>query len=154
MSDALPNLGVVDLGVEFSLDLDTFLKKPYDDIGEAAVELPAIIEWVNQQLQWVIEQRGSKKQDLKVARARSFVSLRNGAAAGMISGKVTEQAIEHLIELDPVVCQTNEELSKILGWASRLSNLQYVLQSKLDLVRSTESTRRKLLNDGENNDNE
>ena len=56
----LPELGTIDLGSEFSLNLDTFLKHPYEEIGEAAVELPAIIEWTNQQLQWIIEQKGVK----------------------------------------------------------------------------------------------
>jgi hypothetical protein len=150
MSDhTLPDLGVIDLGSEFTLDLDTFLKHPYEEIGEAAVELPAIIEWVNQQLQWVIEQKGVKKQELKTVRARAFVKLKNGEAQDKIAGKVSEKALEQLIELDDHVISVNEELSKVLGWSSRLSNLLYVLQAKLDLVRSTESTRRKLITGNE-----
>ena len=145
----LPELGTIDLGSEFSLNLDTFLKHPYEEIGEAAVELPAIIEWTNQQLQWIIEQKGVKKQELKTVRARAFVQLKNGGAQEQIPGKVSEQAIEQLIELDPEVIRINEELSKVLGWSSRLSNLLYVLQAKLDLVRSTESTRRKLITGNE-----
>jgi hypothetical protein len=146
MSDhTLPELGTIDLGSEFTLNLDTFLKHPYEEIGEAAVELPAIIEWVNQQLQWVIEQKGIKKQEIKTVRAQAFVRLKNGKAQDEIPGKVSENAIEQLIEIDADVIRVNEELSKILGWSSRLSNLLYVLQAKLDLVRSTESTRRKLI---------
>ena len=146
MSDhTLPDLGQIDLGSEFVLNLDTFLKHPYEEIGEAAVELPAIIEWTNQQLQWVIEQKGVKKQELKTVRAQAFVDLKNGGAQNKIQGKVSENAIEQLIELDSEVIRVNEELSKILGWSSRLTTLLYVLQAKLDLVRSTESTRRKLI---------
>lgn len=145
----LPDLGTIDLGSEFVLQLDDYLKKPYDDIGEAAVELPAIIEWVNQQLQWIIEQRGIKKQELKTVQAKSFVSLKNGSASDSFSGKTTDKAIEYLIDLDSDVIRVNEELSKILGWSSRLSNLLYVLQAKLDLVRSTESTRRKLITEND-----
>jgi hypothetical protein len=143
----LPELGSINLGTDFVLELDDYLKKPYDDIGEAAVELPAIIEWVNQQLQWIIEQKGVKKQELRTVQAKAFVSLKNGSASEKFSGKTTDKAIEHLIELDEDVIRVNEELSKILGWSSRLSNLLYVLQAKLDLVRSTESTRRKLITD-------
>ncbi len=146
MSDhTLPELGIIDLGSEFTLNLDVFLKHPYEEIGEAAVELPAIIEWVNQQLQWVIEQKGIKKQEIKTVRAQAFVRLKNGKAQYEIPGKVSENAIEQLIEIDADVIRVNGELSKILGWSSRLSNLLYVLQAKLDLVRSTESTRRKLI---------
>lgn len=145
----LPELGVIDLGTEFVLELDNYLQKPYDDIGEAAVELPAIIEWVNQQLQWIIEQKGVKKQELRTVQAKAFVSLKNGSASESFSGKTTDKAIEYLIELDETVIRVNEELSKILGWSSRLSNLLYVLQAKLDLVRSTESTRRKLITETE-----
>ena len=145
----LPTLGVIDLGVEFTLDLDVFLKNPYDDIGSAAVELPSIIEWTNQQLQWVIEQRAIKKQTLKTVRAQCFLRLKNGAAQDLIQGRVSEQAIEQLIELDEEAIRVNTELAQISGWASRLTNLLYVLQAKLDLVRSTESTRRKLIDNDE-----
>ena len=145
----LPELGVIDLGTEFVLELDDYLQKPYDDIGEAAVELPAIIEWVNQQLQWLIEQKGTKMQELRTVQAKAFVALKNGSASESFSGKITDKAIEYLMELDENVIRVNEELSKILGWSSRLSNLLYVLQAKLDLVRSTESTRRKLITEND-----
>ena len=112
------------------------------------MELPAIIEWVNQQLQWVIEQKGIKKQELKTVRAKAFVTLKNGSASEQIPGRVTEAAIDQLIELDPEVINVNTEMSQVLGWSSRLGNLLYVLQAKLDLVRSTESTRRKLITTG------
>jgi hypothetical protein len=141
----LPNLGTVDFGSDFSLELDAFLKKPYDDIGEAAVELPAIIEWVNQQQQWIIETRQIQKQELRTIRATVYIRLKNGGAADLLPGKVSEQAVEHLLEMDEGVIAKNTELAKTSAWASRLGNLLYVLQAKLDLVRSTESTRRQLI---------
>ena len=148
MNHELPKLGKVDMGSDFSLDLDYYLTKSYDDIGEAASELPAIIEWVNIQLQSVTEQKMVLKQSLKTTRARSYVDLKNGGFSQHLTApgaKPTDQSVEYLIELDPGVEEVNRELAIITGWGSRLSNLLYVLQAKLDLVRSTESTRRQLV---------
>ena len=128
MSDhTLPDLGTIDFGSDFVLDLDTFLKHPYEEIGEAAVELPAIIEWANQQLQWVIEQKGVKKQELKTVRAKAFVQLKNGGAQDKIQGKVSENAIEQLIELDSDVIRVNEELDR----KSTRLNSSHVSESRM-----------------------
>ena len=148
----LPKLGHLDLGegAEYKLDLDCWLTKEYDDIGHASAELPPIIEWVNAQLQTISEAKIIKKHEIKEAEARAyFRQRRNGTPEG---GRQTETAIAHNVALDDEVMEVYREFAVFSAWSQRLTNLLFSLQAKLDLVRSTEATRRKGMS--EDNDDE
>lgn len=126
-----------------SLDLDRFLVNSYEDIGQASMELPAVIEWINIKLQRVIESKVIAKQAVNEARAKAFVALKNGGwKVHVPEARPTDSVISELIELDPHVTAAVEEFAILSGWSIRLTNMIYAFQTKLELVRSTETTRR------------
>lgn len=140
----LPDLGVLDLGegVEYKLDLNYWLGREYDDIGSASTELPSVIEWVNARLQAFTEAKIVKKHEIKEAEARAYFQLRRDG--GMPDdAKKTEAAIAHAVAIDDEVMEAYRAFAVLSAWAQRLTNLLFSLQAKLDLVRSTEATRRK-----------
>ena len=140
-----PNLQSISWG-DFTLDLNFYLGHDYVDISEASTELPAVIEWVNEKLQQVTEDRMRKKSEIKRLEARVFFDLRNGGFEDrQYAGKPTEAALDKAISLDPDVQVAEDEFSVLTGWHGRLANLLTSLQSKLDMTRSVESTRRKLV---------
>ena len=143
MSRQLPILKVICLG-EYELDVNYYLKKEYGDIGEAAAELPAIIEWLNEQLQVMIESKELAKFKLKEREAAAFFDLKGGSfESQQFAGKMTDTAVEKAVDLQESVKEAVEELAVLQGWVSRLTNLLETFQVKFDLVRSTEATRRK-----------
>lgn len=152
----IPKLGHLVVSEESGrIDLDYFLRNPYDDIALASVELPAIIEHINAELQYVNYTRTVKKQEIKSARARAYIRLKNGEARTFTHEKPTDKTLEYLVDMDEEVNEAVEAYAIFLSWAVRLNTTIGVLQAKLDMVRSTESTRRKLIPDGDDdNDND
>jgi len=141
----LPNLRPIELD-DWCLDVGYYLGKEYADIGEASAELPPIIEWVNVQLQQMIERKLIKKQEIKEKEARAYFDLKSHLFAERgYTGNATESALEKALALESTVSEAYEKFAVLEGWSRRLYNLQYALQAKLDLVRSTEATRRQLV---------
>lgn len=146
----LPKLGSLSLD-GYDLDLDYYLTKAYDDISEAAEELPAIIEWVNMQLHSMIEQRLLTKAKVKEVEARAYFRLKGGDFESNYAGKMTDTSLDHAVSLDEEVIESRRKQAVVAGWTNRLYSLQSSLQSKLDLLRSTEATRRQVLLSGQDN---
>jgi len=151
MAEKLPTLGSLDFGHE-AINLDYYLKSAYDDISQASQELPAIIEWVNEQLQPYVEEKLRLKQNIRETEARVYFELLDGAFEELYHGKKTSAAIERAVALDSRVNDLYERMARVVGWVARLQSLQDSLAAKLDLVRSSESTRRRV-SDGDNNQN-
>jgi hypothetical protein len=143
MSDELPFLEPINLQ-GYNLNIDLYLKKDYGDISVASEELPALIEWVNTLVQVYTEEKLVKKQEIKEVEAIAYNRLE---ADPNFTGKRTEANLARQIVLQEDVMKVHRRFARISGWTARLINLQIALQSKLDLVRSTESTRRKVYND-------
>lgn len=144
MKPKLPSIGKVRLGDD-TIDLDYYLAQEYDDIVSASQELPALIEWINARLQENIELKIITKQKIRNVEAKVFFSLKNGDFIEKGYGpKMTEKALERAIALDPKVTQVWDDFAVLSGWVSRLQNLLSSFQAKLDLVRSSEATRRKI----------
>lgn len=140
-----PKLGRIDLDADFSLDLDYYLYQDYGDVSQAASELPPIIEWVNAKLQGLTEQKIIKRQELKEVEAKAYFSLRSGEFSELYADKMTESALEKAVCLDESVKAAHREYAVLAGWVQRLGNLQDSLQAKMDLVRTSEATRRRLV---------
>jgi hypothetical protein len=145
-SVTLPKLHTIDLD-GYKLDIDYFLKTHYVSVHSANAELPSIIEWVNEMLQIAVEKKHMAKAELKQAEGNAFHDLRDEEKfrqAGFV-GKTTEKAIDHAIPLMSSVMEANQKYARAAGWVSRLVNTLISLQAKLDLVRTTEATRRALV---------
>ncbi len=141
---ALPALPPLDLmGVSF--DLDRYLRREYSDIGEAAIQLPTIIEMLNYEAQVNREARLCLEAQYERKRAEAYFYLKNGGFQKEGYGeKATEDALKMAIVLQPEIQQLSEELAIRDAREKRLYNLMGTFQAKLELVRSTEATRRKL----------
>lgn len=140
--DDLPDLDPVELQ-DYKLNVDYYLKKDYDDISSASQELPALIEWINTMVQVYAEDRLIAKQEIKETEARAYFRLMESDTLA----KKTDTLLSRAIVLEEDVMKAHRRHARLAGWVSRLQNLQMSFQSKLDLVRSTESTRRSMLDD-------
>ena len=141
----LPKLGKISLDGQ-SVDIGFYLQKAYDDVGEASTELPSLIEWLNEQLQVFTEERNLAEHGIDVARAKAYFDLKgtgNGSFAENYPGKQTEEALKHALELEPTVAKAIEKHAVYHSWCLRITNTMRSLQARLELIRSTEATRRK-----------
>ena len=146
---ALPKIGTITLG-GFTLDLNYYLNREYDEIGEAGLDLPSIAEWVNEQLQGFGETLQTTRTELAEVESETFFSLKKGQYADDYGGKATVEALKHAINIDPRVRKLNREVATLQAWCYRLRGIQDNLKMKLELVRSTEATRRSIFNDTDN----
>ncbi len=132
----------------FELDIDYYLRKQYDEIGEAAEEVPIIMEYISAKLQELMEQKLIARQAIKEAESAAYFFLKRGGFEEKGYGeKLTEKALEMAIPLEESVSKAHTDFSVLNGWAMRLQGAQLNLQLKLDLLRSFEATRRKLIED-------
>lgn len=130
----------------FELDVQYYVQQEYADIQEAAVELPAIIEYLNWQTQIHIESKVSVEAKLERTEAKVYFDLKAGEFQRLGYGdKLTEESLKKAVALNDEVIALKDEVGVYAGWVERLRNLQRSLQFKLELVRSSEATRRKLV---------
>ena len=137
----LPKIGTITLdGV--TLDLNHYLGREYDDVSEAALDLPSVAEWINEQLQAYTESYQIAKVSLAEAEAETYFRLKKGQYDDDYGGKATEDALKRAVDLDPKVGKLNRDVAVLYAWCNRLRGIQENLRMKLELVRSTEATRR------------
>lgn len=142
---SLPKLDKIELG-GYALDIDYFLKTDYQDARSAAKEIPSVIEWINAELQIAIEKKILCKQQLKKAEGAAFLDLRGALWERRgYAGKQTEGAIDAAVQQEDSVKEAYEHFAYWSGLTSRLSNTLISLQAKLDLVRTSEATRRAMV---------
>jgi len=141
----LPKLAKIELG-GYALDIDYFLKTDYQSALSASKEIPAVIEWVNSELSVAIENKILGKQELKRVEGAAFLDLRGALWERRgYAGKPTESAVEHAVQQEKTVIDATVHLAFWTSLASRLSNTLLSLQAKLDLVRTSEATRRAMV---------
>jgi len=143
MSD-LPPLRPIKLN-GYVLDLKKILGTDWDDISLAVQALPQYAEWVNEQLHSMHESKMATECDLRVARAEAYFRLRTGNGLeryGVM--KVTEAAVANAVELDSRVVELEKHLAAYDGWCRRLTRVCETLCRQMELIRSSEATRRKI----------
>jgi len=124
-------------------DLDAILKAIYEDIGEAAERIPPWIGWLGYQKAKAGERVVNSKFRLKNAEATEYVALKNGGLISKGYGeKITEAACERCIFLSPEVKAASEAYAKAEKDYEWLKHSIEALLSKMELVRSSEATRR------------
>lgn len=127
------------------IDLNHYFSGEYTDIEQASQEIPPLVEWVNMQLQYCYEDKLNFKTELEEKEAKVFLDLRGEGFTEKYGGKPTVDAIKAAVLLDDDVQDLRRKLNVQTAWVRRLHNLQNSLQTKLDLIRSSEVTRRKLI---------
>jgi hypothetical protein len=128
------------------LDPDYYFRKRYDDIKLAASELPVVIEYINESLQRAAISAAESKRDLQALEAETYTRLRQEWST-IYSEKMTEKALEMAVFQDQDLSEATKSYSVLKSYVSRLANMQDNLRAKLDMLRSVEATRRRLVDD-------
>lgn len=139
----LPFLESITYG-EYTLHVNDWLTSAFDDIGEAAMAIPAIVEWLSYVLQYYVQAEILDARKIKQAEATAYFRLRSGGFAEKYGEKMTESALEKAVELEEDVQKAVTDYAESKAWVARLRGTLSTFQSKLDLLRSTEATRRAL----------
>lgn len=131
-----------------TLDIDYYLTTPYDEISEATNELPAIIEWLNELKASYIENRDVAEIELKRVVGETYFNLRGlgKVAFGEQYGgaNMTEDALGHAVDIDAKVNAQRKMVAAWNGNVSRVAGSIFSLQAKVELLRSSEATRRRV----------
>jgi hypothetical protein len=131
------------------IDLNYYFTQEYSDIGQAAAELPNLIEWCNWKGQLAYEDKLNAEQELATAEANAFFDLKKGLFEDLYGLKPTDAALKHAVNKDEGVIEAWQKLNRAAGWVRRFTALQNSLATKLDLIRSSEATRRRLVDPAE-----
>jgi hypothetical protein len=139
-----------------SLDLNYYLTSDYQNIEDVANELPAVIEWVNEVTEGHVTRMLSLKNEVEETEAAVYFKLVGVDADNFkdryATAKMTADALKHAIALDPEVRNVQVEYATERGLVERLRQLQVNLIARLDLLRSSEATRRKVFTDSRGRD--
>lgn len=133
-----------------TLDINYYLTEEYADVTDAARELPAVMEWLNELRSAYLEERDLLKADLEKMEATAYFDLKgkgDGSYAANYGVKPTEEGLKMAIALDQPVRETKEKLARYAATCSRLTGSIVALQAKVDLLRSSEATRRSTFNE-------
>lgn len=128
-----------------TVDIQHYLSKPYDDIAEASLEIPALLAFLGQQRAWAVERVLRAEREWKKAEAKAYFDLREGQFVAKGFGpKMTEDALKRAVVLDEAVDAAGENYEKRKRMLDAFNETIAALKMKIDLVRSTETTRRVL----------
>jgi hypothetical protein len=142
MKDVVPPLKELKLDNE-SIDLKYLLQAPYEDIREACDQIPAALGWLGHRRAMAIERLIVNEQMWKEAESKAYFELKGG---GYVSGgygeKFTEESLKRALVLADEVKAACDKYASSKRNVERLSSAIDALHAKLDLVRSSEVTRR------------
>lgn len=125
------------------IDIAAILNAPYEDIGEAAAVIPPHLGWLGYQKAAATERIINNKHRFKEAEAKAYFALKNGEFVARGYGeKITEAALEHAVNLDPDVIAASEAYAKAEKDYERFAGTIEALKAKMELCRSSETTRR------------
>jgi len=125
------------------LDLDYLLNAPYEDISEAAENIPAAIGWLGYNRSMAIERMILSEQAWKKVEATQYFELKHGGFTSQGFGdKPTEEALKKAVLLTDQVDEACQDYAKRRQQVEWFTSQIDALKSKLELVRSSEATRR------------
>lgn len=117
----------------------------YDNVAEASETIPGLIAWFSYHLGDVITAIERAKRLYEEAEAEAYFELRGGKfETDGYAGKPTEEALKKAVMLIPTVRGAAEQYENILGQKDAIKGILQGLQAKLDLVRTTEATKRRI----------
>lgn len=142
MKDLVPPLKAFKVG-DAVLDLNYLLNAAFEDIGEAAESIPAAIGWLGYHRSLAMERLIVSEQAWKEIEAKQYFDLKNGGFTAQGFGdKPTEEALKKAVLLTPEVKAACADYAKRKQHVEWMSSSVIALQAKLELVRSSEATRR------------
>ncbi len=126
-----------------TVDINSLLSAPYEDIGQAAAVLPPHIGWFGYQKGRANERVINAKYQLEEAEAQAYFSLKNGDFVAMGYGdKMSEAALVRAVALTPAVKAATEKLARAEKDYDWIAATIKALEAKMELLRTVEATRR------------
>jgi len=142
MNEPVPPLKAFKVG-DAVVDLEWLLNAPYEDIGEAAAKIPPAIGYLGYHRACSMERLIVSEQNWKKVEAQMYFDLKNGQFTAKGFGeKMTEEALKRAIMICPEVDAACADYAKRKQTVEWLTSSIEALQAKLELVRSSEATRR------------
>jgi hypothetical protein len=142
MKEAVPVLRALKIGDE-KVDLNYLLNSPFEDIREACECIPAAMGYIGDVRSRMVERMLMADKTWKESEAKAYFSLRNGRfQAEGYGDKMTEEALKRAVELDPTVREWAEKYANYKRNVEWLNDTIQALRYKIELVRSSETTRR------------
>jgi hypothetical protein len=124
---------------------DEIWKADYDNVAEASAVIPSVISWLVYHKAEAIERHMRSKRLYDEAEAEAYFELRGGEfEAKGFAGKPTEEAMKKAVVLMPSVRGAAQNLEAAARWKDQLTGLLVAVQAKLDLIRTTEATKRRI----------
>jgi len=141
----VPKLANIKVGAD-TLDLDYLLNNEFEDVREASEQLPAAIAWLGYNRGYAYERLTICEQEWNEAEARAYFDLRAGKFLEKGYGeKMTEEALKKAVALDETVSEAVAAYASAKRWLEVYNSTIEALMAKLDLVRTSEATRRRLI---------
>ena len=142
MKSAVPPLKPLKIESE-SIDLQYLLQAPYEDIAEAAEQIPAAIGWIGYQRALAVERLIVCEQMWKEAESKAYFELKGGGyVSGGFGDKCTEESLKRAVMLTEEVKKACDTYAASKRRVEQLGSAVDALHAKLELVRSSEATRR------------
>ena len=140
----LPIPNIKNISVEGqTVVLGDYLSRDFSDIREASETLPSVLGFLGQARARALADTMMAKRMLAQAKATVYFALRNGEFETRgFGGKPTEEALKHAIALDENVIAAAEYHEKTVRFFGVLDSSVDAMTSKMDLVRSSEATKR------------
>jgi len=147
MNPPVPRLKNIRVG-DAVIDLDRLLNADYDNVNEASEKLPAAISWLVYQRAMMVEQVALADRKEEQTKAEVYFALKNGGfeSAGYGS-KPTDTAVKLAVLLDDSVKLAGQSMARFQRHLALYSGQIEALKAKLELVRTSEATRRRLINE-------
>ena len=134
-----------------TLDVEYYLRKEYENIADAAIEIPNAICWLAEVRGWAARRFINSENAWKQAEAKAYFALKTGGEfqSRGFGEKITEDALKHAVQLDPVVIECGRAYADYKRKLIMVEEAIECLKLKIDLVRSKETTRRLIADDSE-----
>lgn len=142
MNEPVPPLKAFKVG-DATVDLEWLLNAPYEDIGEAAARIPPAIGYLGYHCSVSVERMIIAKHEIEKAEGNVYFRLKNGEFVTKGFGeKMTEESVKRAVSQYPEVSEAHAKFATYRRNIEWLNRSIEALQAKLDLVRSSEATRR------------
>ena len=129
------------------MDLDYWFKKGYAlDFGMAHTELPSVLEEINDCIQRASISMHDAKKSAEHLQGIKLMKLRQEWST-TYSDKMTEATLEAVMAQDKDILEEWHRYAVLKSWVNRLENTVENLRLKAGMMRSSEATRRKTIDD-------
>lgn len=136
----------------FKIDGETFdvrgiLSCEFESVAQAAEVLPSAIAWLGWQRAACIERRNFAERELERVEATVFFELKatGGWEGAGLPGKSTDASMRYAVRLDQRTDDAFQKWVEAEKWVNIVTTQIEAIRAKLELVRTTEATRRRLV---------